>query len=191
MSVDPTRFRQAASSFASGVTVITTGLEGSYHGMTASAFTSLSLEPTQVLVCVNRGTRTLSIIQSCGCFNVNILSAEQEDLSRIFARRDAPERDGLQGIAFSVGSLGVPLLDDCLGYFECRVGQQYDGGDHVIFVGNVENADARIADPLLYFQAAYRRLAPMPRPSATPPLDSLFGSGWRKDILTRWGGLPD
>jgi flavin reductase (DIM6/NTAB) family NADH-FMN oxidoreductase RutF len=161
MSIDKTLFRQVAGSFATGVTVITTGFEGSYHGMTASAFASLSLEPTTILVCIDRSTHTLTILQECGCFNVNILSAAQENLSRIFASKDAPERHGLQGIDFTVSDLGVPLLRDALAYLECRVIQQYDGGDHVIVVGEVENAGTNDGpDPLLYFRSHYRGLAP-------------------------------
>jgi flavin reductase (DIM6/NTAB) family NADH-FMN oxidoreductase RutF len=191
MSVDPAAFRAAAGSFASGVTVITSGRDGAYHGMTASAFTSLSLEPTQVLVCINRGTRALSVIQESGCFNVNILAAEQETLSRIFASRDAPERDTLQGIDYTLGGLGAPLLTGALAYFECRVAEEYDGGDHVIVVGDVENAGAGdAAEPLLYFRGSYRKLSSR-EPVLAPPIDSIFGSGWRLEALTPWGGLPD
>ena len=160
MSIDQALFRQVSGSFASGVTVVTTGVDGTYHGMTASAFASLSLEPTQVLVCVDRSSHTFPLLQACGLFNVNILSAGQEQISRLFASEDAPERHSLAGIDFHLGRLGAPLLSGDLGHFECRVLQQYDGGDHVIFAGEVEYAalsDAR--EPLLYYRGRYRHLA--------------------------------
>lgn len=159
MSIDKTLFRQVAGSFATGVTVITTGSEGAYHGMTASAVASLSLEPTQILVCVERTAQTLPAIQSSGYFNVNILSEDQEDLSRLFASKDAPQFHELDGVDYSLGKDGVPLLKGTLGYFECRVVQQYDGGDHVIFIGEVEHAGLGEAErPLLYYRSRYHRI---------------------------------
>ncbi|MPZ50857.1 MAG: flavin reductase [Dehalococcoidia bacterium] len=191
MVVDKALFRAAAGSFASGVTVITSGFEGSYHGITASAFTSLSLEPTQVLVCINRDTRALTVIKACGCFCVNILDSSQEALSRVFASRDAPQRDGLEGIEFAVGNLGVPVLSAALAFFESRVVQEYDGGDHVIMVGEVERVGvAQEGEPLLYFRGGYRQLS-RKGPVAAPQIDGLFSSGWRREALTPWGGLPD
>ena len=159
MGIDTALYRQVAGSFATGVTIITTGFEGSFHGMTASAFTSVSLDPNLILVCIDRTANTLPILQACGWFNVNILSSGQEQLSRIFASKDAPERDGLQGIAFSVGRTGVPRIDGTLAHLECRVTQQFDGGDHVIIMGEVQDGalDAE-AEPLLYFRGRYRRL---------------------------------
>src|SRR5688500_2190804 len=114
LAIDQLLYRRAVGSFASGVTVITTGSDGVYHGMTASAFASLSLEPTQVLVCVDRAAETYPILERTGAFNVNILSAEQEHLSRIFSTKDAPERHTLAGIDFQLGSMGVPLLEGAL-----------------------------------------------------------------------------
>lgn len=159
MSIDKALFRQVAGCFASGVTVVTTGSEGAFHGMTVSAFTSLSLEPTQVLVCIDRGTETLPALQACGRFNVNILSAGQEEASRLFASKDTPESHRLRPGDFSIGRLGLPLLKDALAYLECRVARQYDGGDHVIVVGEVEHAVAgEASDPLLYYRGVYHRL---------------------------------
>jgi flavin reductase (DIM6/NTAB) family NADH-FMN oxidoreductase RutF len=159
LSIDKTLFRQVAGSFATGVTVITTGLEGEFHGMTASAFTSLSLEPTQVLVCIDRTAHTLPVLQACGRFNVNILGEDQEDISRLFASKEAQQGHALDGVDYRLGELGVPLLKGTLGFLECRVVQQYDGGDHVIFVGEVENAALGEAErPLLYYRSRYRRI---------------------------------
>jgi flavin reductase (DIM6/NTAB) family NADH-FMN oxidoreductase RutF len=131
--------------------------------MTASAFSSLSLDPTLVLVCIDRSTETLAAIQASGRFNVNILSAEQEHLSRTFAAKETPQAHGLTVVDHRIGASGVPLINGSLAYFECRVVEQYGGGDHVIFVGEVESAGlGGSEDPLTYFRGKYRRLAPLP-----------------------------
>ena len=136
--MDKVLFRQLAGSFASGVTVITTGDGGGFHGMTASAFSSVSLDPMLVLVCVDRTAETLPFLQRSLLFNVNILSQRQEQLSRQFATKASPQSDRLDGVDFHLGTTGVPVIEGCVAYFECRVVQQYDGGDHIIFVGEVE-----------------------------------------------------
>ena len=174
MSIDKALFRQVAGSFASGVTVITTGRDGHYHGMTASAFTSLSIDPIMILVCVDRVSRTFPLLQSTGAFNINILSTQQENYSRLFASKDAPEH-GLRGIDFTIGSTGVPLLTDTLAFFECRTTQQFDGGDHVIFVGEVENAGfSEDLEPLLFYRGKYghfEALEAETSPGAAPRTD--------------------
>lgn len=166
MGIDSLLFRQLAGSFATGVTVVTSGHESVFHGMTASSFTSLSLEPPMILVCVDRSARTLPIIQQSGVFNVNVLSSDQEQVSRTFATRYEPGTDGMRGQSYDLGRLGAPLLDGCLAQFECRVREQYDGGDHVIFAGEVEHGyfdDSAL--PLLYFRGKYRALEPqIPQP---------------------------
>jgi flavin reductase (DIM6/NTAB) family NADH-FMN oxidoreductase RutF len=164
MPLDQSLFRQVAGSFASGVTVITTGTDGSYCGMTASAFTSLSLTPPMILVCVDRTSRTGSLMQqnmeSTGRFNVNILAVDQEHVSRAFARSVEGEGDALRGVPYDIGKSGVPILRGSLAHFECRVALKYDGGDHLIFVGEVE--DGGVSEhqaPLLHFRGRYRGLA--------------------------------
>src|SRR5690606_1750642 len=96
-------------------------------------------------------------------FNVNILAADQEDLSRTFATKDSPQAHGLQGIDYTIGKLGVPVLDGALAFLECRVTQQVEAGDHIVFIGEVENAGVGdIEDPLLYFRSRYRTAAELP-----------------------------
>jgi flavin reductase (DIM6/NTAB) family NADH-FMN oxidoreductase RutF len=159
-SIDKMLFRQIAGSFASGVTVVTTGGDGEYHGMTASAFSSLSLEPPLVLVCVDRTAATLPYLQASGAFNISILTDAQEQISRQFAAKDSPQ-SRLEDTDHHLGANGIPILDNCLAYFECRVVSQYDGGDHIIFVGEVTSgALGDSNEPLLYYRSAYRRLAP-------------------------------
>lgn len=163
MSIDKALFRQVVGSFASGVTVITTGTEGKFHGMTASAFSSLSLDPTMVLVCVDKQAQTNAILAESGRFNVNILAGDQEHLSRTFASKDSPAAHGLAGIDYRLGELGLPLLNNALSFMECTIKEQLEGGDHIIFVGEVQNAGVGEAeDPLLYYRGKYRKLAELP-----------------------------
>jgi flavin reductase (DIM6/NTAB) family NADH-FMN oxidoreductase RutF len=175
MAIDAALFRQVAGSFASGVTVITTGREGAYHGMTASAFSSLSLEPPLILVCIDRQAETLPILLETGAFNVNILNEDQEHLSRSFAAKDSPEAHGLANVDYEVGEMGLPLLHDTLAFFECRIAEHLDGGDHVILVGEVVNAGAREElEPLMYYRGRYRHfdnLAAQTSPGAAPRSD--------------------
>lgn len=160
MSIDKTLFRLIAGSFATGVTVVTTGRAGAYHGMTASSFASLSLDPSYVLVCIDRQAETLPMLQDTGAFNVNILTEEQEELSRQFAIKQSPQAHGLEGVDYSLGKTGLPVLKGCLAYFECRIAQQFDGGDHIIFVGEVLDGGLVVdAAPLAYYRGVYRRLA--------------------------------
>jgi flavin reductase (DIM6/NTAB) family NADH-FMN oxidoreductase RutF len=141
------------------VTVVTTvDGKGNPYGLTVSAFTSVSLDPVQVLVCLDNRLSGLHHFIESKRFGVSILSETQEDLSRIFARKDS-ERP--QSIYFE-GSLGVPLLRNALATLECRTAATYAGGDHTIFLGEVQSAEVlegkNGAKPLLYFRGGYNRL---------------------------------
>lgn len=154
-------FRRALSHFASGVTVVTTlDAAGRPVGLTASAFTSVSLTPPLVLVCVAHSAQSYPAMREAGRFAVNILAAGQEPLSQRFATSgDGAEK--FAGLGWRQGALGVPLLDGTLAHLECRTAHAYPGGDHTIFVGQVEAAccAADAPEPLLYFRGRYGRLA--------------------------------
>jgi len=158
--VDKDTFRALAGSFPSGVTIVTSGEEGNFHAMTASAFTSLSLDPPMVLVCVDKRAASAEIIARHGRFGVNVLACGQEALSNACARRDTPE-SSLEGLDYRVGEeLGLPLLEGCLASFECRTMHEYDGGDHIIFAGRVESGSiGEATEPLLYFRGSYGAFA--------------------------------
>ncbi len=158
MPVDKNQFRTALSRFASGVTVVTTrDAEARPLGITVSAFSSLSLEPPLVLVCIERNAYVHDAFQTSGVFIVNILSAEQEQLSRLFASR---EPDKFAGLGYSKGLDDAPVLADVLATIECRVQQAHEGGDHTILVGAVEHTHIRDdAQPLLYYRGGYARVA--------------------------------
>lgn len=141
-------------SFASGVTVVTvTGKDGTPTGFTASAVSSLSLDPRLLLVCVSKHSSTLDIIKEAGSFAVNILSTEQQETAQQFATR----RDGrFGGIRWRAGAeTGAPILDGSLAYAECRLRDTCKGGDHVILMGEIVAGEANEAEPLLYFRGRY------------------------------------
>lgn len=157
MPLDPDQFKSVLGRFASGVTVVTTcGRGGRDHGMTVSAFSSLSLTPPLVLFCIDRATSMQAVLASAEWVVVNILSAEQEALSRRFSNVEAECR--FEGIGFTRGQHGAPVLDDVLGWLECRVVERHPGGDHDIFIAEVESATAQDARPLLYYRSGYAQL---------------------------------
>lgn len=156
MTVDPATFRSALSRFASGVTVLTTHTDdGRDLGMTATAFASLSLDPPLVLVCVDREASMASPLEHATHVGVHVLAAEQEALSRRFADR---ESDRFAGLAVARGAGGVPLLEGAIARLQCRITERHPGGDHVIVVAEVLEADVAEGAPLLYFRGRYGRL---------------------------------
>ncbi len=168
--MDPRQFRDLIGRFATGVTVITTEVDGLVHGMTANAISSVSLDPLLLLVCVGRESRCHEQLLASERFAVNLLTEDQEHLSNHFARSDDPTHD-LGKIGCRVGQMGLPLLDGCLGYFECTKHAEFDGGDHTIFVGRVEHGELLLpeARPLLFFGGQYERLAQSASPETEQP----------------------
>ncbi len=155
-AVDAARFRDALSRFASGVTVVTVGTEEVLHGMTASAFASVSLEPPRVLVCLDKASTTNAMLKTIGSFAVNVLSSGQEETARAFA---ASGRKPFDRLPHRRGATGAPLLDDAIATIECRVVDRIEGGDHDIILGEVVDCEARAGQPLLYFDRGYRSLS--------------------------------
>ncbi|MFE3448966.1 flavin reductase [Nonomuraea sp. NPDC059194] len=145
----------------SGVVIVTTGDAGHWHGMTASAFSSVSLDPPMVLVCLARGTRTHHLVTERGSFAVSILGKDQAALGRRFAGH---EPDRFSGNAWAAGPTGSPVLMDSVGWLDCRVAHAYPGGDHTIFVGEVlAAATPRRVAPVLFHSRTWSQLAdPLP-----------------------------
>jgi flavin reductase (DIM6/NTAB) family NADH-FMN oxidoreductase RutF len=159
VSLDVAGYRKLIGHFATGVTVITTANDGLLHGMTANAITSVSLDPLLLLVCVDRAAHAYEQLQQSRRFGVNILAEEQRDLSTLFATKGEPERGAMRGAAFHPSERGLPVLDGSLAYLECDVTDQFEAGDHTVFIGAVlDGGVLRDAPPLLFYQAAYRRL---------------------------------
>ncbi len=156
MPIDKDLYRAVLGRFASGVTIVTTvDSDGRDQGMTVSAFSSLSLDPPLVLVCIDHGASLWPVLQHAAHYAINILSAEQEALSRRFSSR---EGDRFDGIGFTRGGTGVALLDDTLAAVECTVTARLTQGDHTILVGTVEYGVARDLQPLLYYRGGYASL---------------------------------
>jgi flavin reductase (DIM6/NTAB) family NADH-FMN oxidoreductase RutF len=156
MTIEQTEFRQALGHFASGVTVITTQHHGQLHGTTVSSFCSLSLRPPLILVSIDLQATIHDLIVESEIFAVNILAEHAETTSRHFARRIP---DKFATIPFTLGQLGLPLLDDALTGLECRLVNRYPGGDHSIFIGEVVSISTQPhSQPLLYFRSKYGRM---------------------------------
>jgi flavin reductase (DIM6/NTAB) family NADH-FMN oxidoreductase RutF len=137
------------------VTVVTTEQDGTPYGMTVAAFSSLSLHPPLVLICVEKSVRTHEAIAAAGKFGVSILSQSQADVSNRFASRG---EDKFSGVATHPGTTGVPLIDGAITTLECSVREQLRGGDHSVFIGEVVAIETAEGAPLVYFRSGYREL---------------------------------
>ena len=154
--IDPALFRSVLGRFASGVTVVTArDTAGEDHGMTVSAFCSLSLDPLFALICVERTAVLHGVLADATQFAVNILDAEQESISRRFSEQI---EDRFDGIGYTRGLTGCAVLEGILGYLECDIAARYPGGDHTIYVGEVIAASANPGSPLLYYRGGYAQL---------------------------------
>jgi flavin reductase (DIM6/NTAB) family NADH-FMN oxidoreductase RutF len=157
MPIDTESFRDVLRSWASGVTVVTTRAGDKMHGMTVSAFSSVSLDPPLVLVCANQSSTTHGVIEEGGLFTVNILAAHQAHISNVFASSEN-EDSRLESVSWSEGETGTPLIDEALACLECRVTSAHQEGSHTIYVGQVAAVHTTDAEPLLYYQGGYRAL---------------------------------
>lgn len=152
--------REVMRAFASGVTVVTTGGRNS-HGMTANAFTSVSLDPPLVLCCVGRHTGMRRAVSAAGGFGVSILGADQEDVARHFADRARPSgRAQFERVGWRPGHrTAAPLLTGALAWLECTLVREYEAGDHSILLGEVvSTARGSSHHGLLFFDGAFHRL---------------------------------
>jgi flavin reductase len=157
---DAKLLRRAFATFATGVTVVTSGGPVP-HGMTANSFTSVSLDPPLVLVCVGRNTIMHQSLRVAGCFGVSVLAAGQEALARRFADSLRPlGYDEFEAVPSFRGPVtGVPLLSGSIARFECELWRSYDGGDHSIFVGRLLAVEGPLGDDvLLFYRARFHQL---------------------------------
>ena len=149
-------FRRALGRFASGVTVVTArDASGRLHGITVSAFCSVSLEPPLILVCIDKNTGSHYALAETGSFVVNILRQDQQYVSDRFA---SYLPDKFEAVGYDLGIDDLPVLEDALANLECRLVNSHDGGDHTIFVGQIEQATIGDGEPLVYFHGNYRKL---------------------------------
>jgi flavin reductase (DIM6/NTAB) family NADH-FMN oxidoreductase RutF len=159
MSVTQEQFRRAMAAFATGVTVITIDNLGEVHGMTANAFTSVSLDPLLVLVCVDHKAQTHAHLSARRRFGINVLSEEQTAISEYYADPDRDPAVAEQtGARFDRTPHGTPVLHGTLAYLECRLQEARDAGDHTIFIAEVEDVVVRAGRPLLFFGSDYHAI---------------------------------
>lgn len=160
-AVDVCAFRRAMGSFPTGVTVVTvTSGDGSMHGITVNSFSSVSLDPMLVLVCLNGASRAVGLIERAGAFVVNVLSAGQQDVSRWFANPYRPAGPTMfDGVPFEPGLTGCPVLVDAAASFDCRLRQSHRAGDHLIVLGEVVALVHRPQlEPLIFHAGSYKSL---------------------------------
>ena len=155
MPVGPDEYRRALRRFTSGLTVITVADGDRLHGMTASSFAAVSLEPPLVLVSLEKGSHTRDLVLGARAFVANVLADTQEDVASGFAQAG---HKPFEHTPHRVSSNGGAILDDVLAWLECRVHRTVDAGDHDVVIGEVLSSDARDGSPLVYFNRAYRRL---------------------------------
>ncbi|WP_209121065.1 flavin reductase family protein [Alkalihalobacillus sp. BA299] len=147
------QFRNAMGKFATGVTIITTEVDGEVHGMTANAFMSVSLQPKLVVISIDERAMMLEKVRKSKTYAVNILSSGQQDLSMIFAGQIKEKRE----VNFSTLN-GLPVLDGALVQLSCEVVNEHTEGDHTLFIGKVTNLQLVDGEPLLYYSGKYRTL---------------------------------
>lgn len=154
-------FRKAMGRFATGVTVITTTLDGEKHGMTANAVTSLSLDPMMLLVCVDKTADTHDILSRAGVFAVNILAAGQSDLSNRFAKKEFDGAHEMDDLPLQTAPSGAPIIEGAIAYIDCKTVTEHHGGDHTIFIGEVLDArELNDREPLLFYSGQYGKIVP-------------------------------
>lgn len=151
--MDDRQFRTAMGKFATGVTVIATDVDGDVHGMTANAFMSVSLDPKLVVISIGEKARILEKIKQSKTFSVNILSANQQELSMIFAGQLKEHRE----VEFDRLD-GKPVLNGAVAQIACEVSAEHLEGDHTLFIGRVTDIHLEDAEPLIFYSGKYRSL---------------------------------
>jgi flavin reductase (DIM6/NTAB) family NADH-FMN oxidoreductase RutF len=164
--IDGRILRDVCGLFVTGVTVITTGLDGESDGTTVNSFTSVSLDPPLVLFCLHKQSRLAPVIEKSGLFVVNFLAGGHEGLARAFA---AKQTATFREVVHRPSADGVPVLSDALGFLACELVNEFDGGDHTIFLGQVLEAGIPRdhARPLIFFRGSLSAL--QHEPAAAPP----------------------
>ncbi len=156
MPIDKNELRRVMGHFATGVTVVTTrGADGRFYGLTANAVSSLSLAPPLLLICVDKKAESYHCFEESKVFTINILSADQEELSRRFAVSGG---DKFEGVSYRAGANGAPILSGVLAHIQCRIAGSFDGGDHTIYLGEAQEAETSEGKPLLFYRGGYRSL---------------------------------
>lgn len=158
MPVNDQEFKNALKLWASGVTVVTAKTEDlGLKGMTATSFSSVSMDPPQILVCINKTADTGDAVLAGKSFAINILTTEQQEVSNQFAG-GASQEQRFANVKWHEGEAGVPVLDEALASIECTVVDQVLAGSHWVVIGEVQNVSCGSGEPLMYYNSAYREL---------------------------------
>ncbi len=157
--LDPKALRQVFGQFCTGVTVVcATDAQGRRYGITVNSFSSLSLDPPLAMFALIRDSETLKIIEAAGAFSINILADSQRDVSNCLAKKGGAEK--MDSVVTHPGVTGAPIVEGSIGHMDCTLHNSYDGGDHVILVGQIKQAAVgEPLPPLLYFRSGYRTVA--------------------------------
>ena len=160
MPIESAEFRRILGHWSTGVAVVTARKpDGSLCGLTANAFSSLSLQPPLVLVCVEHTAETHDCIRAAGTFAISMLAADDERSARRFASEQEGD-DKFEGIAWREVVTGSPVLEQALAWVDCEVTAEHVAGDHTIFIGHVLAGDAVDGEPLLYYRGGYHQICP-------------------------------
>ncbi len=155
MPVDVNSYKDALSRFASGVTVVTVEEAGEVHGITVSAFISVSLTPPLILVSIDKRAKSHDVLARVGRFAVSVLGAGQEAVSNYYAGWRQPG----QVVELARPDMGTPVVADALAWIDCSLHEAVDAGDHTLYLGHVQGLTTRDGEPLIYFQSRYRALS--------------------------------
>jgi len=166
VTIAPDEFKAVMARWASGVTVVTARAGDRIHGMTVSDFSGVSLSPALVMICADKTSITYGLIAEGKCFAVNILARGQEALSNRFASKKDEHRR-FENLDTTPGMTGAPLLPDTVANVDCSLVATHEAGDHVIYVGQVEEIVVRDLEPLIYYHGRYAQLA-----DSSPPAGS-------------------
>jgi len=170
MTVSIDLFKKAMSRFASGVTVVTTRSGAELAGLTASSFSSVSVDPLLILVCIGKRAWPHTLIRSSRVFGVNVLNTEQLYLAERFAGMGASQMDRFADLSYRTASTGSPILPGSSIFLDCQLWAEYEGGDHTIFVGEVIDGEVRDEGaPLIYHQRRWASTMQLERPTLPPP----------------------
>jgi flavin reductase (DIM6/NTAB) family NADH-FMN oxidoreductase RutF len=154
--MDVNHFRRACAQFCTGIAIASAvDSHGQPHGMTINSFTSVSIDPPLVLICVDRTSNLLPIFEEYGRYGLSFLGAGHREISSRFAQRG---QDRFEGVRWLAGSTGVPLIPGALAHLECRITKRVAAGDHAILIAEAVSADIHTGSPLLYFESGYRKL---------------------------------
>ena len=156
--IDSEEFRGAMATRAAAVAIATSRAGDVIHGMTVTDWAGVSVTPPLVLLCADKTSNTLGVIQKSQCFAINLLAAGQEDLSDKFASKK-DEATRFEGLDLESGSTGAPLITSAITSLDCQVVAAHEAGDHWIFVGQVEQVVRRDGEPLVYFGGAYQHIS--------------------------------